>query len=436
MRYSLLALLYLVTPLAAQHPVARVLAEYDRLATREWWPGFAPARIPLAVYDGERTWLVRHPAPPAEFRPASEIPGAFVMPGQHAAVRGNSRATIGGAETATLLWPSGTPDPRRLAGTLLHEAFHVHQGRAQPTWFGNEAVFFTYPVTDSAAQGLQRLETEALRRALTRPGMSVCWASRALALREERAARIGPEAIGYERGNDLNEGLATWVQWHATGAPLDSLIPAAGFGPGDVRLRAYAVGPAQAALLERHLPGWPDTLLADSTLTADRLLARTLVARSCRADFTPQERDSVAALAGREATAITGERAAARQAFLARTGWTLTVTLPQGQPLWPERFDPWNLTPLAAGESLHLRHLKLSGDRGRMEVLDRAALTRPAGAHPLFNGLREVVVTGLPERPSIVTRGDTLVVQAPGVTGSFTGLVPEETGTAVTLRPR
>ncbi len=436
MRYSLLALLYLATPLAAQHPVAPVLVEYDRMAARDWWPGFTPQAIPLAIYDGKRTWLVRHPAPPAEFRPSTDLPDAWVMDGQHAAVRGNSRATIAGAETATLLWPAGTPDPVRLAGTLLHEAFHVHQGKARPAWFGNEAVFFTYPVTDAAAQGLQRLETEAFRRALTRPGMSVCWASRALALREERAARIGPEAIGYERGNDLNEGLATWVQWHATDAPLDSLIPTAGFGPGDVRLRAYAVGPAQAALLERYLPGWPDSLLADSALTVDRLLGRALETRSCRADFSRRERDSVAALAGREAAAITGERAAARQAFLARTGWTLTITLPHAQPLWPERFDPWNLTPLADGEALHLRHLKLNGDRGRMEVLDRAALTRPAGAHPLFNGLREVVVTGLRDRPSIVTRGDTLVVQAPGVTGSFTGLVLEETGTAVTLRPR
>ena len=436
MRVQSLALLLLAAPLSAQHPVGRMLAEYDRMAAREWWPGFTPQSIPLAIYDGQRTWLVRHPAPPAEFRPSSEIPGATVAPGQHAAVRGNSRASIGGAETATLLWPEGTPDPVRLAGTLLHEAFHVHQGKARPGWFGNEAVFFTYPVTDATAQGLQRLETEAFRRALTRPTMSVCWASRALALRDERAARIGPDAIGYERGNDLNEGLATWVQWHATGAPLDSLIPAAGFRPGDVRLRAYAVGPAQAALLERHLPGWPDTLLADSALTVDRLLARALEARSCRADFTPRERDSVAVLAGREAAMITGERAAAREAFLARTGWTLTITLPQAQPLWPERFDPWNLTPLAAGEALHLRHLKLSGDRGRMEVLDRAALTRPAGAHPLFNGLREVVVAGLPDRPSIVARGDTLVVQAPGVSGSFTELVLEEAGTAVTLRPR
>lgn len=436
MRSLPIALLLLTTPLLGQRPVARLLTEYDRMAAREWWPGFTPQSIPLAIYDGERTWLVRHPAPPDEFRPSSDLAGVWVMDGQHAAVRGNTRATIAGAETATLLWPAGTLDPLRLAGTLLHEAFHVHQGKARPTWFGNEAVFFTYPVTDAAAQGLQRLETEALRRALTRPGMSVCWSSRALAIREERAALIGPEAIGYERGNDLNEGLATWVQWHATGAPLDSLIPVAGFGPGDVRLRAYAVGPAQAALLERHLPGWPGTLLADSTLTVDRLLGRTLEARSCRADFTPRERDSVTALAGRETAAITGERAAAREGFLARSGWTLTITLPQAQPLWPERFDPWNLTPLAAGEALHLRHLKLSGDRGRMEVLDRAALTRPAGAHPLFNGLREVVVTGLPDRPSIVTRGDTLVVNAPGVTGSFTGLVLEESGTAVRLLPK
>src|ERR1044071_3492805 len=31
------------------------------------WPGFDPRSIPLAVYAGERTYLFRHPKPPAEF---------------------------------------------------------------------------------------------------------------------------------------------------------------------------------------------------------------------------------------------------------------------------------------------------------------------------------------------------------------------------------
>ena len=53
----------------AQEPALEVVAAFDRLKKRDLWPGFRPDPIPLAIYDGRRTWLVRHPSPPNEFRP-------------------------------------------------------------------------------------------------------------------------------------------------------------------------------------------------------------------------------------------------------------------------------------------------------------------------------------------------------------------------------
>jgi hypothetical protein len=390
---------------------------------------------PLAIYDGERTWLIRHPAPPTGFSASPELEGASIMPGQHADLRANTHVDLGGAPTATLLWPDHPVNLTRLAATLLHETFHVYQAHAHPAWFGNEATLFTYPVTDSAAQRLQRLETEAFRRALLPRAPLGCWASRAVALREERARLVGLEAMAYERGNDLNEGLATWIEWRASGAPLDSLIPRAGFAPEGVRLRAYAVGPAQAFLLDRLSPRWSETLESDSTLTLDALLARAVRAISCRSDFTARERDSVAALAGREAAGVLTSRADLRRDFLARSGWQLNIELPAGAPLWPERFDPWNLTPLADGEVLHQRHLRLGGERGHLEVLDQWALTTPAGAHPLFNGIRRVLLAGLADRPTITVRGDSTLVHGPGVDGGFIGMEVVDEGQRVTIRP-
>lgn len=436
MRIALTALSLLATRLAAQQPVADVLSAYDRMAGQPLWTGFSPATTPLAIYNGQRTWLIRHPAPPAGFVPSPEIPGASVLPGQYSEVRANTHSDIGGIQTATLLWPDKVVDPTRLAATMIHEAFHVYQARAHPGWFGNEATLFTYPVTDSAAQRLQRLETEAFRRALLPKAPLACWASRAVSLREARLRLVGADAMAYERGNDLNEGLATWIEWRARNAPLDSLIPQAGFAPDGVRLRAYAVGPAQAFLLDRLRPGWPAELNADSTLTLDLLLARATAPISCRADFTRRESDSVAALARRETSEVLGRRDGLRREFLARTGWQLLIELPTDSPLWPERFDPWNVTPLPDGEVLHQRHVRLSGAHGRIDVLDRWALTSPAGAHPLFNGIRRILLTGLKEPPALLSRGDTVVVSGPGLDARLTGLAVDTTGTRISLRPQ
>lgn len=432
----LLASLLVAAPLAAQQPVPALVAEYDRMAARPLWPGFTPASTPLAIYDGARTWLVRHPHPPEGFQATPLLPGARIIVGRLAEVRANTHADIGGTPTATLLWPAAGGTPTDLAAVLIHEAFHVYQARAHPTWFGNEAVRFTYPATDSAAQALQRLETEAFRRALADRGRSACWAGRALALRRERADRLGPEAMGYERGNDLNEGLATWVQWVARRGRWDSLIPAAGFGPDAVRDRTYAVGPAQAELLERLAPRWQDALSTDSTRTLDGLLEGALATVSCRADFTPAESDSVAARAGREVAAVLTSRDSLRAEFLGRPGWWLVLEWPAAAPLWPQGFDPLNVTPLPGGEVLHRRQVTLGNEHGALDVVGAWALTAPAGAHPLFNGIRTVTLTGLARPPEVTRRGDSLLVRAPGIEGRFTGVAADTTDHRVTLRPQ
>lgn len=435
---ALSPLLLLASSLTAQQPVAAVVHAFDRMAAESLWPGFTPATTPLAIYDGTRTWLIRHPAPPPPFAPttATGLPDTRAMDGRFGEVNANTHVDIAGVPTATLIWPGRPVTPARLAATLLHESFHVYQARAHPGWYGNEATFFTYPVADSTAQRLQRLETEAFRRALLPHGALACWASRAMALREERAARIGADAIAYERGNDLNEGLATWIEWRGWRGPLDSLIPAAGFGPDGVRRRAYAVGPAQAFLLDRLRPRWPAELAADSTLTLDALLGRAIGPVSCRADFTRYEIDSTAALAAAESGRILGDRAALRREFLSRAGWQLEIALPDSAPLWPEQFDPWNVVPLEGGEVLHQRHLRLGNDRGRIDVFERWALTTPAGAHPLFNGVKRLLLAGLPERPSLTIRGDSTLIKAPGIEGAFVGMTLQETEGRLLLHPR
>ena len=60
-----------------------VVATLDRFAETPLWPGFEPSEYPLAIYDGERTLLLRHPSPPEEFTPLEGHEGVRAVAGRH-----------------------------------------------------------------------------------------------------------------------------------------------------------------------------------------------------------------------------------------------------------------------------------------------------------------------------------------------------------------
>ncbi len=67
------------------------------------WPRFEPMAIPLAIYDGELTYLFRHPTPPEGFVAVGQAnPSVFAWKGRHPAVTANASADIGETTTASL----------------------------------------------------------------------------------------------------------------------------------------------------------------------------------------------------------------------------------------------------------------------------------------------------------------------------------------------
>ncbi|MEL7059806.1 MAG: hypothetical protein AAGN46_07240, partial [Acidobacteriota bacterium] len=208
-----------------------VAQEVERVAALgSLWPGFEPLTFPLAIYDGEATYLFRHPDPPEGF---VAVVGAqqdtLVWEGRHPAVIANSSAELGGTMTATLMIDRSEVEENlsALAAIALHETFHVFQRAQHPGWQANEADLFVYPIDDADALASRRLETEALRRALAATDSidSSCWALRALALRSERFAGLDAAFAAYERGTELNEGLARYVELRAKGAETVFLPP-------------------------------------------------------------------------------------------------------------------------------------------------------------------------------------------------------------------
>ncbi len=120
---------------------------------------------------------------------------------------------------------------------------------------------FAHPDDDAAELALRTREWKALRASVAR---EKCARSAAL-LRQERLASLPSAAAAYERANELNEGLASYVEQMALGGPAP--LPAE--APADLRQRLYLTGAAIAALLDRLAPGWKDALEAGADASLD-----------------------------------------------------------------------------------------------------------------------------------------------------------------------
>ena len=103
-------------------------------------------------------------------------------------------------------------------------------------------------------------------------------------------------------------------------------------------------------------------------------------------------------------------------------------------PLWPRKFDPWNVLRLGDGEVLHRRWLKLGNADAEFEVLDREALTEAVGPHPLLQGVRQLTVTGLAEKPEVSERAGWARLDAPGFTAKLKSATIEVSGHELRIR--
>lgn len=417
------AIFFLLLPsLGAEKSVFALVAEFDRLASKPLWPGFDARKIPLELYDGVNTYLVRHPAPLKEFSPVKGHPDFMIYSGRHATMRANTSIEIGGVMTATLYFDRVNT---HVAAVLVHECFHVFQSREHPKWAANEAVLFTYPAEDSASLALARLEMKALSRALSAPSPQ-CWAERALILRKERFAKMPAEAVAYDRGTELHEGLAQYIDGLAEGR---SEVVFRTFAPDEFRNRGYKSGEAIARLLDRLSPGWKSKIV-------DSLEDLLPTGGSVTCDFTTAERKKIKTQASQDIALLKTKHSETLKAFTTQSGWRIIVEPAGDKPLWPDAFDPMNVTRLSHNVILHRRWLQLKNNSGSIEILNHASITEAAGAHPLYNGVRKWSTAGLRSKPEIKQTGTFISVTAPGCDIGFVNAGVEWQPQALIIRIR
>jgi hypothetical protein len=425
-------------PEQAVHP-ADIVAEVEQLAEQPLWPGFDPRQTPVATYDGERTWLFRHPSPPEGFVGDADHEGAWVYPGQHPQVRSNTSINLNGVATATFIMnPAAKRTVTESAGIVIHEVFHVFQRQHHPDWTANEGELFTYPVEDAEALHLRRLETEALRRTLLAADAqeSAGWAKAAMSLRRERFARLPEGSVGYERGSELNEGLAQYVESRATGEGIEKLLPAEEFPAEAVRQRFYPVGRALGVLLDRFDPEWKEKLETGQVKFVDEALEAALARiEAAPRQFSAAEQETALRRAQADTAALAAKKAKLREEFLSQPGWRIVLIVESGEPLWPQGFDPLNVERLGGAAVLHTRFLKLGNSSASLEVLNRSALTEAAGAHPLFNGVRRLTVTGLADEPTfnVPADGGKVVVKAEGFQAEIQNAAVDQSEKTMTI---
>jgi len=409
-------------PASNREDAFALIALADRMAAKDLWPGFDPRTIPVAVFDGDRTLLFRHPAPPPGYAPLPKSSGVFVMERRADEVTANSSAIIGGVRTATLMPPSPGTSLRNRAGILIHEKFHVFQREHHKAWSANEADLFTYPFSDTAQVTTQREELEALHRALIAGrGKGACWARTAMDARARRLAMLSGGAAQYERMTELNEGLATYVEKRAVGVSDRNLLSETRFAPDMVRSRAYQSGVAIARLLDRYSPSWRATLESNDSTALDVLLTNALSpAPRVSCGFSDAERGRFRGESSADVAALVTRRQEARREFIGKDGWSLLI-VSVASPLFPQGFDPLNVQVVTPGEVLHNRFVKLGNGAGSIQVLGRASLTEASGTHPLFSGVKQLTVTGLSSAPDVRVRGDTVTINADGISGEFRG---------------
>ncbi|MDQ3134195.1 MAG: hypothetical protein M3Q76_05205 [Acidobacteriota bacterium] len=418
--------------------VFSVVDEVERLAAAApLWPSFDPRRIPVEIYDGQTTILFRHPNPPKEFISLSSRQGVWAFPGRHETVTANAPVKLNDVWTATAMFtPDNKLSLRERAGLIVHEMFHVFQKERHPDWRGDELELFIYPFEDSEGLQLRRLESEALRRAADGNGAAgdaACWTASSLELRRERFARMPAGSAAYERGTELNEGLAEYVEARAVGERKSGL-PAAEFAAEEIRRRSYLTGRALALLLDRFSPRWKEQLEAGGKQSLDELLAASLpqARRHCELPAAVRERESRRAQG--EVAQLFARRESAKHDYLSLPGWTVVLIADGDSPLWPQGFDPLNVQRIGGAEVLHTRFLKLGNDAGAIEMLGRASLTEGAGRHPLFNGVRRLTVAGLNAEPSVEESAGKLKLSAENLKAEFRAAAVTRSGRTLTVQ--
>ncbi len=372
--------------------IAAIIAGLARVSSSRLWPGFNPARLPLAVAlpASDATWLLDHDRADGYDAVAStgEQPRRLRRAGLDERIVANSVSLIADRPTATII-VEDTASEVELTALAAHELFHVHQASHFPDWGANEASHLLWTWDDPENIARSERELSLLGQAHAAPDDATCarLTRQALAWRRERFGRLPPDARDYENAIELVEGTARYIEGRTATLVGGRLYERDAVNLLDVRRRCYRTGRDWCALLDRLAgPDWSNRL---PTMPGSPVPVLTdLLAASIGEPGTADDgwRDGLA----RATAAIAAERTRRfSRVDLLRTesGGSVVIRSRLNAPIRVIGFDPMNLTGLSDGVVLHERYLSLSVGEARVTILNRVTVTTSMVDHSLFGGL-------------------------------------------------
>ena len=380
------------------------------------WPGMDIAKMPLAVFDGEKTWLFDHPKPPEGFTKISD--GVFTMDGRHQAIARSDAAMLGGVATATLANETLFMSPANGATVGLLASFKAHRLKNHPDWTVDESVIFSYPDGSAGLIQARRMEYISLANALKADNADdrACWINSALFVRKGRAKAMTEADITFERMIELTDGLDLYLKHKLAGTKPD-LNELATAPPNFYRDHVVAGGAGWAFLLDAVSKDWRNQLEQNNKLTLEDLMAK-VVPKKEGCGFEKQERDQMFMAAKVDSTYMRRERAKKSQEFDQRAGWRVFVkTL--SQPLNVKGYDATQVDMINPKTVLHKHYLKAESQSGGLELKNLEALSLSAGKKAISDGLSALQVFGFQSRPTVTEKNGEVNVKADGFSLSF-----------------
>ena len=407
-----------------------LLSELDSLSKAALWPGFNPADYPIAIYDGKNTILYRYPKQPEGFKSIQNESGTYIFDGHHPKVVANSSTVIDEIRVATVMKESLTAKSLQSSAALvIHELFHVYQREHHPEWSANEAHLFSYPFTDRKVYQLRLMESKAFFYAMQKTDISAAakWILVALSYRTERYKLMDNSHAQYERDQEINEGLAQYVEDKSIGNSPLKRIPETLWVPEKVRNRAYTTGQILAHFLDIHLPEWKEMLNEGVSAPLDILLLVALKTQNLKAEsISEKEKLEFEELAEHHIDTYKASLKEKKNDFKTMPGWRVKVEILKGANLLaPSGFDPLNVLNLGDGEIYHSRMLNLRSSQGSVRMLNLKAVSYGPNRHPLFHGVRHVEIAGIQNKPEIKQNGTDLEIHSEGLDLQFSNALFE-----------
>ncbi len=416
--------------LSRPRPDADIFALMEALKpyeARSVWPGFVPATIPVAVFEGTNTYAFGLPSAPEGFSLVPGQSGVYVFPGQHRLVRSNRRIHLDGIWMASV---TTTQPFETFVGNVIHEKFHVLQAHRHPDWRPNDAFLFYYPLDTPEAVLARRLEVEAFKRAVTATNDVDArgWAAEGLRYRRQRLAELPEGLANYEDEVQRLEGLAEYVEWKALGKDWLDRFYDLDFAPAAIRSYGYIGGRWFGHLLDRFDATWKEDLEAGGfKYLRERL--ETSVRDAPSRGFGSYELAKIRRAVDQGFRRKQASLRSLRESFRTRPGWRVEV-LAERDPLRLRFFIADRADVPAEREMIHRRWLTLVNDACDLEVINRDCLTVSNGVTLVLR----VVIPGLDEKPDVRREGGKDVLRAPGVVLRFAGAEVTETEQTLTVR--